>query len=379
MIFTIEKSDSATKARAGLLTTAHGEIETPAFMPVGTNATVKALTANEVWETGARMVLANAYHLYLRPGIDVIANAGGLHKFASWPGSILTDSGGYQVYSLADLRNTTDEGVHFKSHIDGSAHFFTPEKVIDVERALGPDIMMVFDECPPSNAERKIVEQAVRRTIAWANKAMERLSATSAQHRYDQSLFLIVQGGTHKDLRESCAEKLTAMDAEGYAIGGLAVGEPNEVMYEVTHWTTDALPINKPRYLMGVGTPIDILESIARGVDMFDCVLPTRNARNGQLFTRDGKINLRNAKWKTDFSPIDPETNSYASQNFSRAYLAHLFNANEILGLTLATMNNVAFYEQLVRGAREKIIEGTFDEWKNNFIQRFNGNRLLTD
>jgi queuine tRNA-ribosyltransferase len=341
-------------------------------MPVGTNATVKALTERDVWETGARMVLANAYHLYLRPGTEIIAEAGGIHKFANWRGSVLTDSGGYQVYSLADLRKTTDEGVHFKSHLDGSAHYFTAEKVIDIERAIGPDIMMVLDECPPSNAERAIVERAVQRTIAWARRSMNRFVETEAQHGYEQSLFLIVQGGTHRDLRESCTRELIAMNAEGYAIGGLAVGEPNEVMYEVTDWTTDLLPAVKPRYLMGVGTPADLLESIARGVDMFDCVLPTRNARNGQLFTRDGKINMRNAKWKNEHSPIDPETNSYASQHFSKAYLAHLFNANEILGLTLATLHNIAFYEQLVREARAKILDGTFVEWKELALGRLN-------
>jgi queuine tRNA-ribosyltransferase len=318
------------------------------------------------------MVLANAYHLYLRPGTEVIAEAGGIHKFANWDGSVLTDSGGYQVYSLADLRKTTDEGVNFKSHLDGSAHFFTAEKVIDIQRAIGPDIMMQFDECPPSNAEREIVERAVRRTIAWAARSMERFAGSYTQHGYAQSLFLIVQGGTHHDLRESCAKELVEMNAEGYAIGGLAVGEPNEVMYEVTDWTTDVLPQEKPRYLMGVGTPADLLESIARGIDMFDCVLPTRNARNGQLFTRDGKINMRNAKWKNDNSPIDSGTDSYASQNFSKAYLAHLFNANEILGLTLATLHNIAFYEQLIREARVKILDGTFMEWKELVLERVN-------
>jgi len=369
--FTLEPSNNNTKARAGLLRTAHGEILTPAFMPVGTNATVKALTASEVWDTGARMVLANAYHLYLRPGTEIIAEAGGIHKFANWGGSVLTDSGGYQVYSLADLRKTTDEGVQFKSHLDGSVHFFTPEKVIEIERALGPDIMMAFDECPPSNAPREAIERAVRRTIAWAGRSLEQLVKTSPLHGYEQSLFLIVQGGTHRDLRESCANELVGMDAEGYAIGGLAVGEPNEMMYEVTNWMTDILPANKPRYLMGVGTPVDLLESIARGVDLFDCVLPTRNARNGQLFTRDGKLNITNAKWRRDFSPIDPETDSYASQNFSKAYLSHLFNAREILGLMLATMHNVAFYEQLVREAREKIQIGSFDSWKDQFLRRY--------
>lgn len=372
MEFTLEKTDASSKARAGILTTAHGTIETPAFMPVGTNATVKSLTAREVWETGARMVLANAYHLYLRPGTNIIAEAGGVHRFANWDGSVLTDSGGYQVYSLSDLRKTTDEGVHFKSHLDGSTHLFAAERVINIERAIGPDIMMAFDECPPSDAERPIVERAVKRTLAWAGRCMDRFAETNAQHGYAQALFLIVQGGTHRDLRESCAQELVAMNAEGYAIGGLAVGEPNEVMYEVTDWTTDVLPLDKPRYLMGVGTPVDLLEWIERGVDMFDCVLPTRNARNGQLFTRDGKINMRNAKWKNDFSMIDAETDSYASQNFSKAYLAHLFNAGEILGLTLATQHNIAFYQQLVREARLKILDGTFTVWKSIVIDRLN-------
>ncbi len=371
MNFELKTTDTRSKARAGMLQTAHGKLLTPAFMPVGTNATVKALTARDVWETGARMVLANAYHLYLRPGTEVIAEAGGIHRFANWPGSVLTDSGGYQVYSLADLRKTTDDGVQFKSHLDGSAHFFTPEKVIDIERAIGPDIMMVFDECPPSQAPRDVIERAVERTLHWASRAMERFANTSLQHGYEQSLFLIVQGGTHRDLREACAKALVELGAEGYAIGGLAVGEPNEVMYEVTDWVTDILPAHKPRYLMGVGTPIDLIESIARGVDLFDCVLPTRNARNGQLFTRDGKINIRNAKWKRDFRPIDIETNCYASQNFSKAYLAHLFNANEILGLTLATMHNVAFYEQLVCEARESIAQGTFIDWADAFKTRY--------
>jgi queuine tRNA-ribosyltransferase len=372
MRFTLEITDRDSKARAGLLETAHGEIETPCFMPVGTLATVKALTAREVWETGARMVLANAYHLYLRPGTDVLRSAGGIHRFANWSGSVLTDSGGYQVYSLADLRKTTDDGVQFKSHLDGSAHYFTPEKVVEIQRAIGADIVMPLDECPPSKAEPEIIQQAVRRTIAWAKRSVEHFANTRAEHGYEQSLFPIVQGGVDKAMRESCASALVELNAEGYAIGGLAVGEPNEVMYEVTDWTTEVLPKEKPRYLMGVGTPLDLVESIARGVDMFDCVLPTRNARNGQLFTRRGKINIRNAKWKQDFSPIDAETNSYASQYFTKAYLAHLFNTNEILGLTLATMHNVAFYEQLVREARERILNGSFAAWLPEFRAMYN-------
>jgi len=371
MHFSLHHTDSTTKARVGLLATDHGEIETPAFMPVGTLATVKSLLPRDVWDTGTRICLANAYHLYLRPGTAIVKEAGGVHRFANWNGSILTDSGGYQVYSLSDLRKITDDGVKFKSHLDGSSHYFTPEKVIEIERDLGPDIMMPLDECPPSNAERQIVEDAVSRTLLWAERSLEHFEKTKPIHGYEQAPFLIVQGGVHRDLRESCAEKLISMNSFGYAIGGLAVGEPNETMYEVTDWTTDVLPKEKPRYLMGVGTPVDILESISRGVDMFDCVLPTRNARNGQLFTANGKLNMRNAKWKTDFSLIDESTPSYASQNFTKAYLAHLINSDEILGLTLATMHNIAFYQQLVKNARSKIVEGTFGQWKGEFISKY--------
>lgn len=376
MQFTLQHTDTKTKARTGLLETDHGTIETPAFMPVGTLATVKSLLPRDVWDTGARMCLANAYHLYLRPGTEIIKQAGGIHKFANWDGAILTDSGGYQVYSLSDLRKISDDGVKFKSHLDGSSHYFTPEKVIEIERDLGPDIMMVLDECPPSNAERMLVEDAVRRTEIWADRAMEHVQKTKPLHGYEQVPFLIVQGGVHRDLRESCAEKLVAMNSFGYAIGGLAVGEPNEVMYEVTDWTTEILPKEKPRYLMGVGTPVDIVESIARGVDMFDCVIPTRNARNGQIFTADGKLNMRNAKWKHDFSLIDETTPSYASQNFTKAYLAHLINSEEILGLTLATMHNIAFYQQIVKTARAKIAEGSFDEWKREFVLKYEGKEV---
>ncbi|MEO6940213.1 MAG: tRNA guanosine(34) transglycosylase Tgt [Candidatus Kapaibacterium sp.] len=371
MNFTLSHTDAKSKARAGELTTAHSTIQTPAFMPVGTNATVKTLTPEYVWNTGARIVLANAYHLYLRPGAQIIREAGGIHRFANWPGSVLTDSGGYQVFSLSDLRKIDDNGVRFKSHLDGSLHTFTPESVIELERALGPDIMMVLDVCPPSNAKRAVVESAVTRTLAWAERAVTHFDRTEALHGYDQSVFLIVQGGVHRDLRERCARELVALDVPGYAIGGLAVGEPNEVMYEVTDWTTDILPVEKPRYLMGVGTPIDLIESIARGIDMFDCVLPSRNARNGQLFTRDGKMNLRNARWKTDFSILDVETNCYASQNFTKAYMAHLFNSGEVLGLVLATMHNITFYEQLVTEARAQILAGTFDDWRKAFRTRY--------
>lgn len=371
MFFQLLHTDHESKARAGLLYTAHATIETPVFMPVGTMATVKTLTPKEVAETGARIILGNAYHLYLRPGHRLIEEAGGIQKFANWDGAILTDSGGYQVFSLNELRKVTDDGVHFKSHIDGSKHFFTPESVIDIERSLGPDIMMVFDECPPSNAERPLVENAVRRTIDWARRAVTHLDKTKPLHGYEQRLFLIVQGGVHKDLRLGCAEALVALDTPGYAIGGLAVGEPNEVMYQVTDWTTDVLPKEKPRYLMGVGTPVDIVESVYRGIDMFDCVLPTRNARNGQLFTRRGKINLRNSKHKNDFTQVDPETDSYASQNFTKAYLSHLFNTGEILGLRLATEHNIAFYQQLMRDIRLQILGGTFAEWRLAFLARY--------
>lgn len=341
-------------------------------MPVGTLATVKSLTPRDVWETGARICLANAYHLYLRPGTQIVREAGGVHRFSKWDGAVLTDSGGYQVYSLAGLRKVTDESVTFKSHLDGSRHQFTAEKVIEIERDLGPDIMMVLDECPPSNADRTVVKSAVDRTISWAQRSVEHFHKTKPLHGYDQQLFLIVQGGIYPDFRTECAAELVKLDTFGYAIGGLAVGEPNATMYEVTDHTTDALPTHKPRYLMGVGTPVDLLECIARGVDMFDCVLPTRNARNAQLFTRDGKLNFRNSKWKTDFSPIDEETNSYASQNFSKAYLSHLVNSKEMLGAVLATMHNITFYEQLVTEARARILDGSFVKWKNAFIARYN-------
>ncbi|HET6512602.1 MAG TPA: tRNA guanosine(34) transglycosylase Tgt [Candidatus Kapabacteria bacterium] len=371
MFFKLLHTDHETKARAGLLTTVHGVIETPVFMPVGTLATVKTLTPREIESTGAKLILGNAYHLYLRPGHKLVEEAGGIHKFSNWNGSVLTDSGGYQVFSLNELRKVTDEGVHFKSHIDGSKHFFTPESVIDIERSLGPDIMMVFDECPPSNAERPLVEKAVERTIAWAKRAVDHLATTQPLHGYEQHLFLIVQGGVHQDLRIACAEQLVALDTPGYAIGGLAVGEPNEVMYQVTDWTTDVLPKEKPRYLMGVGTPLDIVESVYRGIDMFDCVLPTRNARNGQLFTNQGKLNITNSRYKRDFSLIDEETDSYASQNFTKAYLSHLFNTNEILGLRLATEHNIAFYQQLMRTIRLHILQGTFAEWRMKWIARY--------
>lgn len=374
MNFTLLHTDSSTKARVGVLETAHSTIETPCFMPVGTLGDVKGLTSRDLWETGTRLHLANAYHLYLRPGTEIVRDAGGLHKFANWQGSILTDSGGYQIFSLAELRKMNDDGVTFKSHIDGSLHTFTPEKVVEIERDLGPDMYIPLDECPPSNAERHVVEQAVERTIRWAGRAMEHNEKTKPLHGYDQAQFLIVQGGVHRDLRESCAEKLVAMNAPGYAIGGLAVGEPNEVMYQVTDWTTDILPKDKPRYLMGVGTPVDLVECIAKGIDMFDCVLPSRNARNGQLFTRSGKVNIKNSKHKHDHTPIDPETNSYASQNFTKSYLHHLYNSAEITGLILATMHNVTFYEEIVKEAREKILAGEFDEWKREFVRKYTNN-----
>lgn len=373
MKFTLAHTDTNTKARAGVLETDHGTIQTPCFMPVGTLATVKSVTPRDVWETGTRICLANAYHLYLRPSPAIVREAGGVHKFANWDGAVLTDSGGYQVYSLGDLRKVTDDEVVFKSHLDGSKHIFNPEKVIEIERDLGPDIMMPLDECPPSNAERQIVEKAVARTIKWAERAVTHFHNTTPLHGYEQALFLIVQGGVHRDLRSHCAEALVKLDTFGYAIGGLAVGEPNEVMYEITDHTTNLLPEQKPRYLMGVGTPIDLLECIERGVDMFDCVLPTRNARNGQLFTRNGKINIKNAKWKTDFSPIDEETNSYASKNFTKAYLSHLFTSNEMLGATLASMHNIAFYQELVSEARAKILDGTYKDWKESVLLRYNG------
>lgn len=363
--------DTADKARAGILCTAHGEVPTPFFMPVGTQGTVKALEQRELIEAGANIFLANTYHLYLRPGVSVLESAGGLHKFASWNRAILTDSGGFQVFSLSDLRKINDEGVLFRSHLDGSSHLFTPENVIRIQRVIGSDIMMQLDECISSTATRDAVREAMERTVRWAARSIHAKQNNEPLYGFDQMLFGIVQGGVHDDLREECVGELSQMSFDGYAIGGLAVGEPIEEMYRVASLTADKLPDDKPRYLMGVGRPEDLLMAISMGIDMFDCVLPTRNARNGMLFTSGGTLNIRNAKYKTDHSPVDEECNCYTCGTFSRNYVRHLFVAREILGLQLATIHNVSFYLKLMRDAREAILEGCYGEWMSKRLTRF--------
>ena len=364
--FKIKHTDKYSKARVGEFYTSHGIVETPIFMPVGTQGAVKAITQRILKEeVKAEIILSNTYHLYLRPGTQIIETAGGLHKFMNWDLPILTDSGGFQIYSLSELRKLKNDGVEFRSHLDGSIHFFTPKKVIEIQRSIGSDIMMPLDECTPYPCDYEYAKKSKELTSEWAILNKEAFELTYSLYGYEQYLFGIVQGSVYKDLRESSAKDLTKLEFDGYAIGGLAVGEPTEVMYDIVDFTTDFLPENKPRYLMGVGRPENILEAIARGIDMFDCVMPTRNARNAYLFTSQGIVSMRNAAYKDDFSPLDPECNCYTCKNFSRAYLRHLFNAKEILALELATIHNLTFYLNLVRTAREKIKEGTFIEWKN--------------
>lgn len=364
--FKIKYTDKFSKARAGEFYTSHGIVETPIFMPVGTQGTVKAITQKTLKEeVKAEIILSNTYHLYLRPGTQIIEAAGGLHRFMNWDLPILTDSGGFQIYSLSDLRKLKNDGVEFRSHLDGSIHFFTPKKVIEIQRCIGSDIIMPLDECTPYPCDYEYAKKSKELTSKWAILNKEAFELTYSLYGYEQYLFGIIQGSVYKDLRESSARDLTKLEFDGYAIGGLAVGEPIEVMYDIVDFTTDFLPENKPRYLMGVGRPENILEAIARGIDMFDCVMPTRNARNAYLFTSQGIVSMRNAAYKDDFSPLDPECNCYTCKNFSRAYLRHLFNAKEILALELATIHNLTFYLNLVRTAREKIKEGTFVEWKN--------------
>jgi queuine tRNA-ribosyltransferase len=359
------------RARAGSILTDRGEIPTPIFMPVGTQGAVKAVEPRELVGLGARIVLANTYHVYLRPGTDLIERAGGLHAFAGWERAILTDSGGYQVFSLSDLRTLNEEGVEFKSHLDGSGHLFTPERVVDIQRSLGSDIMMVLDECTPYPCDEAYAAASGELTLRWAARCRERYEQTSPRYGHGQSLFAIVQGGTYHDLRIRSARALVAMDFEGYAIGGLSVGEPAEVMYSVTELCTALLPAERPRYLMGVGTPANILESIERGVDMFDCVLPTRNGRNAVLFTRTGKLNMRNAGFRADFRPVDAGCDCYTCTHFTRAYLRHLFKAGEILALQLASIHNLSFYLWLVRTARERILSNVFRPWKAEMMAAF--------
>ncbi|PWJ57628.1 queuine tRNA-ribosyltransferase [Dyadobacter jejuensis] len=372
MKFTLEAQDKASKARAGSVETDHGTIETPIFMPVGTAGTVKAVHQRELKEDiKAQIILGNTYHLYLRPELPVIQKAGGLHRFNGWDKPILTDSGGYQVYSLAGTgRKINEEGVVFKSHIDGSIHTFTPEGVMDIQRSIGADIIMAFDECTPYPCEFTYARKSMEMTHRWLKRCCQRFDSTSPHYDYQQTLFPIVQGSVYKDLRVQSAEFIAAQDREGNAIGGLSVGEPAEIMYELTEVVCDILPSDKPRYLMGVGTPANILECIALGVDMFDCVMPTRNARNGMIFTTEGIINIKNEKWKDDLSPLDPSLGGYVSGNYSKAYLRHLIKSGEMLGAQIASIQNLTFYLWLVNTAREKIKSGEFLPWKNQMTNK---------
>jgi queuine tRNA-ribosyltransferase len=367
--FIVEKTDNTTKARTGKIKTDHGEILTPIFMPVGTVGSVKAVSQQQLLnDVQAQIILGNTYHLYLRPGLETMEAAGGLHQFNCWPKPILTDSGGYQVFSLANKRKINEEGVIFQSHIDGSKHLFTPEKVMDIQRIIGGDIIMAFDECPPHPSDYKYAKNSMDLTHRWLDRCFTRFDETPDKYGYTQNLFPIVQGSTYKDLRTASAEFIASKNATGNAIGGLSVGEPTEQMYEFTELCCDILPTQKPRYLMGVGTPWNILECIALGVDMFDCVMPTRNGRNAMLFTSKGVINIDNKKWERDFSPIDDGIDCEVSNYYSKAYIRHLMKAKEMLGLTLASIHNLAFYLWLVKQAREHIEAGDFASWKNEMV-----------
>jgi queuine tRNA-ribosyltransferase len=369
MRFDLIKSDSKSSARAGCIETDHGTIETPIFMPVGTAGTVKGVHLRDIKEdVKADIILGNTYHLYLRPGLEIIAAAGGLHKFNGWDRPILTDSGGYQVYSLSGTRKLKPEGVTFQSHIDGSRHLFSPEAVIDIQRTIGADIMMAFDECTPYPCDYDYAKKSLDITHDWLKRCISRFDETEAKYGHRQSLFPIVQGSTFRDLRKISAETIASHNAEGNAIGGLSVGEPHEIMYEMTELVCGILPKDKPRYLMGVGTPENILQSIALGVDMFDCVMPTRNGRNGMLFTKKGIINIKNKKWENDFSPVDAEGASFVDHQYSKAYLRHLFVAKEMLGGMIASLHNLSFYLWLAREARKHIIDGDFSEWKAKVV-----------
>lgn len=375
MEFTLEATENNTRARAGILHTSHGKIETPVFMPVGTAGSVKGIHTRDLKEDiGARIILGNTYHLYLRPGMEIIEAAGGLHKFNRWEGPILTDSGGFQVFSLGDIRKMNEEGVRFQSHIDGSYHLFSPEKVIDIQRTIGADIIMAFDECTPGDAEHDYAKKSLELTQRWLDRCFNRFNETQPKYGYSQSLFPIIQGSAYAHLRKAATGHVKTFEADGYAIGGLSVGEPEEVMYEMTEVVTADLPENKPRYLMGVGTPVNILEGIERGVDMFDCVMPTRNGRNGMLFTSHGIINIRNKKWANNHNPIDINGTSFVDR-YSLAYLRHLIIANEMLGAQIASQHNLAFYLWLVNTAREKIFEGNFKSWKEDMVKQLK-NRL---
>ena len=369
MKFDLIKKDDKSQARAGVVTTDHGKIETPIFMPVGTVASVKGVHQRELKDDiNPDIILGNTYHLYLRPQTDILEKAGGLHKFMNWDRNILTDSGGYQVYSLSSNRKIKEEGVKFKSHIDGSYHFFSPENVMEIQRTIGADIIMAFDECTPYPCDYRYAKRSMHMTHRWLDRCMDHLKKLPFKYGYEQTFFPIVQGSTYKDLRQQSAEYIASVGAEGNAIGGLSVGEPAEEMYAMTEVVTAILPEDKPRYLMGVGTPVNILENIALGIDMFDCVMPTRNARNGMLFTSNGIINIKNKKWEADFSPIDEMGHTFVDLEYSKAYLRHLFAANEYLGKQIATIHNLGFYLWLVREARRQILAGTFREWKDKMV-----------
>ena len=370
MKFELQHTDNSSNARAGLITTDHGDIETPIFMPVGTVGSVKAVQMYELKEDiKAQIILGNTYHLYLRPGLDILKQAGGLHKFNSWNKPMLTDSGGFQVFSLADIRKLTEEGAEFRSHIDGSKHFFTPEKVMDIQRIIGADIIMAFDECTPGDADFNYAKNSLELTERWLDRCISRFGETESPYGFNQSLFPIVQGCVYPELRKRAAENVAAKEADGNAIGGLAVGEPKEQMFEMIELVNEILPKDKPRYLMGVGTPADLLDSIELGVDMFDCIMPTRNGRNGQIFTKNGIINLRNNRWKDDFSPIEQDGASIVDTLYSKAYLSHLIKSKEILGLQIASIHNLAFYIWLMKEARKHIFAGTFSIWKPGMVE----------
>ena len=376
MTFELLHTDSKTNARAGLITTDHGKIETPIFMPVGTVGSVKGLTVRDLKEeVKAQIILGNTYHLYLRPGTEILEKAGGLHKFNGWDKPILTDSGGFQVFSLTGIRKLTEEGCTFSSHLDGSKHMFTPERVMDIERSIGADIIMALDECPPGTSDYAYAKKSLGLTHRWLDRCFKRFNETEPLYGYNQSLFPIVQGCTFKDLRRESAEFIASKNADGNAIGGLAVGEPAEVMYEMIEVVNEILPKEKPRYLMGVGTPANLLEGIERGIDMFDCVMPTRNGRNACLFTSEGIMNMRNRKWADDFSPIDPNGTASVDLFYTKAYLHHLFKAQELLALEIASIHNLAFYLWLVGEARKHIIAGDFSSWKEMMVRRVT-NRL---
>jgi queuine tRNA-ribosyltransferase len=376
MKFELQCTAPLSKARVGKIETAHGLIDTPIFMPVGTLGSVKGIHFKDLKDDiKARIILGNTYHLYLRPGVEIIEKAGGLHKFIGWDRPILTDSGGFQVFSLGDIRKLTEEGARFQSHIDGSRHLFTPESVIDIQRSIGADIIMAFDECTPGDADYDYARKSLELTQRWLERCVKRFNETEPKYGYLQSLFPIVQGCIYPDLRIKAAEHVASFDSDGYAIGGLSVGEKEEDMYAMIEVVNGVLPENKPRYLMGVGTPINILEAIDRGIDMFDCVMPTRNGRNGMLFTRNGIINIKNNKWRDDFSPIDPDGTSFVDKQYSKAYLRHLFQAKEMLGAQIGSMHNLAFYLWLVGEARQQILSGTFKPWKEKMVKQI-GKRL---